>query len=233
MDDQPAPGMNFGDWFLRWLDLVGECEKASGRMIDDYIKVAARVGVSTAGERGVQVPFPALVPVTKSLLSSETANGSCSGQYCCERFRCDSVYGWLARAEFNLHFTNHGHTCWMENGGLKTTISEDSPTSEAPLYSLDVKVLPPPGEICESRSAASARIAPIAMDEERVEEGSRVELAGLVRDVGLNGKRGICMGRAPDGERWLIALPGGRRINVKMSNIKPASDLDTEIVQRE
>ena len=23
MDDQPAPGMDFGDWFLRWLDLVG------------------------------------------------------------------------------------------------------------------------------------------------------------------------------------------------------------------
>ena len=40
MDDQLAPGMNFGDWFLRWLDLVGECEKARGRMIDDDIKVA-------------------------------------------------------------------------------------------------------------------------------------------------------------------------------------------------
>ena len=141
--------------------------------------------------------------------------------------------GRLLRAGFDMHFTNHGHTCWMENGGLKTTISEDSPTSEAPLYSLDVEVLPAPGETCESRSAASARIAPIAEDDERVEEGNRVELAGLVRDVGLNGKRGICMGRAPDGERWLIALPGGRRVNVKMSNIKPAGDLDMEIVQRE
>ena len=40
MDDQRAPGMDFGDWFLRWLDLVGECEKARGRMIDDDIKVA-------------------------------------------------------------------------------------------------------------------------------------------------------------------------------------------------
>ena len=93
--------------------------------------------------------------------------------------------GRLLRAGFHLHFTNHGHTCWMENGGLKTTISEDSPTSEAPLYSLDVEVLPPPGEICESRSTASARIVPIAMGDERVEE---VELAGLVGDVGLNGE---------------------------------------------
>ena len=50
--------------------------------------------------------------------------------------------------------------------------------------------------------------------------------------VGLNGGKGICMGRALDGERWLISLPGGRRVNVKMSNIKPAGDLDldTEIV---
>ena len=103
---------------------------------------------------------------------------------------------------------------------LKTTISEDSPTSEAPLYSLDVEVLPPPGEVCESRSTASARIALIVMNDERV------EVAGFVRD------RGICMGRAPDGERRLIALPGGRRVNVKMSNIKPAGELDTEIVQR-
>ena len=69
----------------------------------------------------------------------------------------------LLRAGFDLHFTNHGHTCRMENGGLKTTIGEDSLSSEAPLYGLDVQMLPPPGEICESRSTASARIAPIAM----------------------------------------------------------------------
>ena len=94
-------------------------------------------------------------------------------------------------------------------------------------------MLPPPGETCKGKSAVGAWVAPIAADEERVEEGSRVELAGLLRDIGLNGTRGICMGRAPDVERWLIALPGGRRVNVKMSNIKPAGDLDAEIVQTE
>ena len=57
----------------------------------------------------------------------------------------------------------------MENGGLKTTTIEDSPTSEAPLYSLYVEVLPPPGETCESKPAAGARVAPISMDEERVD----------------------------------------------------------------
>ena len=36
--------------------------------------------------------------------------------------------GRLLRAGFDLYFTNHGHTCWMENGRFKTTISEDSLT---------------------------------------------------------------------------------------------------------
>ena len=41
------------------------------------------------------------------------------------------------------------------------------------------------------------------------------------------------MGLAPGVERWLIALPGGRPVNVKVSNIKPAGDLDAAVVQRE
>ena len=99
--------------------------------------------------------------------------------------------GRLLRARFDLH------SCWMENGGLKTTISKDSPTSEAPLCSHDVEVSPPPGEFSKGKTAVGARVAPIAVEDER---GSREELAGLVRDMGLNGQRGIGMGRAPDGE---------------------------------
>ena len=128
--------------------------------------------------------------------------------------------GRLLRAGFDLHCTKRGHTCWIENGGLETKISEDSPTSESPLYSLDVEVLPPPGVSSNGKTTVGARVAPIAAEDEQLEEGSIVELAGLVRPMGLNGQRGICMGRAPDGERWLIAMPGGRRVNVKMSNIK-------------
>ena len=90
------------------------------------------------------------------------------------------------------------------------------------------------GESSNGKTAAGARVASIAADDERLGEGSRVELAALVRDMGLNGQRGICMGRAPDGERWLIALPGGRRVKVTMSNIETcAGDLDAEVVQRE
>ena len=68
----------------------------------------------------------------------------------------------------------------MENGGLKTTVSEDSPTTDAPHYSLDVEVLLPLGEFSNGRTVVGARVAPIAADDERLEEGSRVELAGLV-----------------------------------------------------
>ena len=40
MDGQPSPGGDFGDGFLKWLDLVGECEKSCGLLIDDDIMVA-------------------------------------------------------------------------------------------------------------------------------------------------------------------------------------------------
>ena len=40
MDDQPAPASDFSEWFRKWLDLVGECEQARGRMIDDDKKGA-------------------------------------------------------------------------------------------------------------------------------------------------------------------------------------------------
>ena len=40
LDDQLAPGVDFSDGVLKWLDLVGECEQARSRMIDDDIKVA-------------------------------------------------------------------------------------------------------------------------------------------------------------------------------------------------
>ena len=85
MDAHPAPGVDFSDWFLKWLDLVGKCEQARGRMIDDDMKVAVidaqeifqRAQRSpcarepTVGKCRKQVPcdaraHPALVPHTKS-----------------------------------------------------------------------------------------------------------------------------------------------------------------------
>ena len=139
----------------------------------------------------------------------------------------------LLKAGFDLHFTNHGPPCWMENGGLKTAISEDSATSGAPLHTLDVEVSPPPGELSNGNTAVGPRVAPITAGDVRLEKGSRVELAGLVQDMGLNGQRGVCMGAAPIGERWLIALLGGRRVNMKLWDIKPAGGPDAEVVQRE
>ena len=72
--------------------------------------------------------------------------------------------GRLLRPGFDSHFTNRGHTCWME--------PEDSSTSEAPLDSLDVEVLPPPGVPSNGKTADGARAAHIAAENERLEEGS-------------------------------------------------------------
>ena len=76
------------------LDLVGECEKARARKVDDDIKVAVMLKRSPKELRdhlvlespqlaNVEFKFPVmrelilqLVPVTKSFLSSETANGN-------------------------------------------------------------------------------------------------------------------------------------------------------------
>ena len=142
--------------------------------------------------------------------------------------------GRLLRVGFDLHLTNFGHTCWMQSGRQKTTIKEDDPASEAPLYSLDVDVLPPLGAFGDGNSRVGARVAPVAAAEcEQLEEGSKVEMAGLVQDVGPNGQKCICLGRAVDVDRWLVALLGGKRVNVKMSIIKPSGDLDSEVVKRE
>ena len=84
-------------------------------MIDDDIKVAVMLKRSLKELRdhlvlecpqlaNVEFKFPVMREFIQhwcqsrriSLLSSETANGSFSGQYCCERFRCDSVCSWLA-----------------------------------------------------------------------------------------------------------------------------------------
>ena len=71
--------------------------------------------------------------------------------------------GRLLRAGFDLHFTNRGHTCWME--------TEDSSTSPAPLDSLDVE--PPPGVLLSNgKTADGASVAHIAAENERLEEGS-------------------------------------------------------------
>ena len=49
MDDQLVPGVDFSDWFLTCLDLVGECEEARGRMIDDDRKSGSDSQVISQG----------------------------------------------------------------------------------------------------------------------------------------------------------------------------------------
>ena len=43
------PESDFFDWFLKWLDLGGECEQARGRMVDDDIIVEVMLERSSQG----------------------------------------------------------------------------------------------------------------------------------------------------------------------------------------
>ena len=101
MDDQPAAGADFSDWFLRWLDLVGECEQARGRMIGDDTKAAVMLKRSpeelgdhlvleSPQQVNVDNKSPAMREVSQHWCRSrrvffpqKATNGSCSGEYHC------------------------------------------------------------------------------------------------------------------------------------------------------
>ena len=76
-------------------------------MIDDDIKVAVMLKRSPKELRdhlvlespqlaNVEFKIPVMRELIQQWCQSRTTNGSCSGQYCCEIFRCDSVCSWLA-----------------------------------------------------------------------------------------------------------------------------------------
>ena len=89
----------------------------------------------------------------------------------------------------------------MESGGRKTTSNEDGLTSEAPLYSLEVEVVPQVREFDTRKTTSGARVAPIA-----AAAGERLEEGGLVRDLGLNGEKGNCLGRTTGRDGQLLCL---------------------------
>ena len=62
-----------------------------------------------------------------------------------------AAMGRLLRAGFDMHFTEGGHNCWMAKDNQTTTIYQDSPDSEAPLYFMRLRVLPVPDEGEERR----------------------------------------------------------------------------------
>ena len=98
--------------------------------------------------------------------------------------------GGLLRAEFEMHFTNCGHTCWLRKSGERTAVHQDDFDSEAPLCGLRLEVLLPPG--CADRESAisNEKLLRSAVLEE-FEEGMVVEIAGLLRDTTLNGLEGL------------------------------------------
>ena len=88
-----------------------------------------------------------------------------------------------------------------------------------------VEVLPLPEEYSNGKTAARCG--------DRTNGGRKH--SGIDRSGARHGSewsKGICMGSGLDGDRRLIAMPGGRRVNVNISNIKPAGDLVVEVVKR-
>lgn len=141
--------------------------------------------------------------------------------------------GRLTRAGFDLHFTNFGHTSWMERDGRRTTIYEDDPQSDAPLYSMRLKVRPTPGSEAREPDAAPLRVAPVRRTDE-LYEACEVELAGLTTHSALNGQRGRCVQKLEsEPERWRVKLDTGRVINVKLDNIRRLDLPTAEVPSRD
>ena len=145
--------------------------------------------------------------------------------------------GRLTRAGFDLHFTNHftnfGHTSWMERDGRRTMICEDDPQSDAPLYSMRLKVRPIPGSEARELDAAPLRVAPLRRADE-LPEACEVELAGLTTHSALNGQRGRCVQKLEsEPERWRVKLDTGRVINVKLKNIRRLDVPTAEVPSRD
>ena len=95
--------------------------------------------------------------------------------------------GRLCRAGTDMHFTNFGHTCWMERQGQMTAIQEDDPLSDAPLFNLQVEVKPTPTTRMEVNDEKTVLAAPL----DRVDQikiGDEVRLIGLDRCAELNDK---------------------------------------------
>ena len=78
MDDQPTLGVDFGDWFLWWLDLVGEFEEARERMIDDDIKVTVLLKETSQGaQRSPRAQELTATDANKFLVMSELVQHWC------------------------------------------------------------------------------------------------------------------------------------------------------------
>jgi hypothetical protein len=127
--------------------------------------------------------------------------------------------GRLLRAGFDMHFTDKGHTCWMEHQGVSSRIEEDDPSSEAPLFYLSMEAQPIPEDGGRPRDEADFLVAPVSMEEE-IPVGREVDVAGLTTNVEWNSVRGKCLGKALTEGRWLISTADGHPLNVRAENVR-------------
>jgi hypothetical protein len=92
----------------------------------------------------------------------ETVLEGCIGVDVAEVGKDVASMGRILRAGFDMHYTNYGHTCWMERSGIRSTICEDDPNAVAPIYHLRFKVLPPT-EILPSGCMVSVLVQTIVL----------------------------------------------------------------------
>ena len=118
MDDQPAFGVDFSDWFLRWLNLVGECEQARGRMIDYDIKVVVMLGRSPMELRDHLRAYSALMPLAKSFFLQQPPMGIAAVSTAAgDSDAAVSALGWYG----SWHEKGHGRGKNGEKGNGKGT----------------------------------------------------------------------------------------------------------------
>ena len=132
--------------------------------------------------------------------------------------------GRMLRAGFGMHFAREGHNCWMERDGQATALFEDDECSEAPLYYMRFRVLPPPTQHEQRRGLL---VAPLSVDE--FHEGCEVEVAGLARDQHLNGRVGVVVGRKArvegqePSDRWSVRVSAVEAFPASMAHVKAAN----------
>ena len=92
----------------------------------------------------------------------------------------------------------------MERQGQMTSIQEDDPLSDAPLFNLQVEVKPPPATRMEVDDEKTVLVAPLdRVDQIKIGE---VRLIGLDRCAELNDKIAKIVGYHKKSGRWTISL---------------------------
>ena len=103
--------------------------------------------------------------------------------------------GRMCRSDFDFHFTEFGHTCWMERNGQTALIEESDYDTDAPLFYARVKVQPLMLQDVKPEDSTTLLVAPV--QQSGLYAGCEVKLAGLESQKELNGSTARCFKQDP------------------------------------